>query len=45
MNGTRSAGVLWGYGSREELAGADAIVTTPAELPQVLTAMAAAIPR
>ena len=45
MNGTRSAGVLWGYGSREELAAADAIVTVPAELPQVLTAMAAATPR
>jgi phosphoglycolate phosphatase len=45
MNGARSAGVLWGYGSREELAAADAIVTVPAELPQVLTAMAAEIPR
>lgn len=45
MNGTRSAGVLWGYGSREELAAADVIVTVPAELPQVLTAMAAEIRR
>jgi len=45
MNGTRSAGVLWGYGSREELAAADAIVTVPAELLQVLTAMAAEAPR
>lgn len=45
MNGMRSAGVLWGYGSREELAAADAIVPVPAELPQVLTAMAAEIPR
>lgn len=40
MNGTRSAGVLWGYGSRKELAAADAIATVPAELPQVLAAMA-----
>jgi phosphoglycolate phosphatase len=40
MNGARSAGVLWGYGSRQELAAADALVTTPAELPHVLTAMA-----
>ena len=41
MNGTRCAGVLWGYGSREELAAADALVTAPFELPQVLAAMAA----
>jgi phosphoglycolate phosphatase len=41
VNGMRSAGVLWGYGSREELAAADAIVTAPAQLPHVLTAMAA----
>ena len=41
MNGARSIGVLWGYGSREELASADAIVTVPAELPQVLAAMIA----
>ena len=33
MNGARSIGVLWGYGSRQELASADAIVVTPAELP------------
>ena len=32
MNGARAIGVLWGYGSAEELAGADAIVRTPAEL-------------
>ena len=25
MNGARAIGVLWGYGTREELAGADAI--------------------
>lgn len=31
-NGTRAVGVLWGYGSRDELAGADAFVATPAEL-------------
>lgn len=41
MNGTRSAGVLWGYGSRDELEGADAFVAVPAELPYVLAAMAA----
>jgi len=32
MNGARAIGVLWGYGSREELAGAHAIVASPAEL-------------
>ena len=36
MNGARSVGVLWGYGSHDELAGADAIVRTPAELAQLL---------
>jgi phosphoglycolate phosphatase len=41
MNGARCAGVLWGYGSRDELSSADALVTAPAELPQVLAAMAA----
>ena len=35
-NGVRAVGVLWGYGSAEELASADAIVATPAELPFVL---------
>ncbi|MEO8751420.1 MAG: HAD hydrolase-like protein [Casimicrobiaceae bacterium] len=40
MNGTRSVGVLWGYGAPEELAGADAIVATPAELPAALAAVA-----
>ena len=36
FNGARSVGVLWGYGSAEELAGADAIVRTPAELADAL---------
>jgi len=36
MNGARSVGVLWGYGSRDELAGADAVVTAPSELPATL---------
>jgi phosphoglycolate phosphatase len=31
-NGTRAVGVLWGYGSREELADAERILSTPAEL-------------
>jgi len=31
-NGARAIGVLWGYGSAEELAGADALVRTPREL-------------
>jgi len=35
-NGVRSVGVLWGYGTATELADADAIVATPAELPDVL---------
>ena len=35
-NGVRAVAVLWGYGSAAELAGADAIVATPAELPDVL---------
>ena len=32
MNGARAIGVLWGYGSRDELADAHAIVTAPAEI-------------
>ena len=32
MNGARAIGVLWGYGSREELAQAHAIVASPADL-------------
>lgn len=37
-NGVRPIGVLWGYGSREELvsAGADALCTEPQELPGFL---------
>jgi len=31
-NGTRAIGVLWGYGSREELAGAERLLESPAEL-------------
>jgi phosphoglycolate phosphatase len=34
--GTRAVGVLWGYGSAEELAGADALADTPAALPSVV---------
>ena len=36
-NGLRSCGVLWGYGSREELSGAGAehIVSVPSELPDL----------
>ena len=36
MNGARAVGVLWGFGSRDELAGADAIAATPEELPAAL---------
>jgi phosphoglycolate phosphatase len=43
MNGTRSVGVLWGYGSREELEGADAIAAHPAELPGTFAAIAATV--
>ena len=41
-NGVRAVGVLWGYGSRDELlrAGADAIVSAPGELPAALAALA-----
>jgi phosphoglycolate phosphatase len=41
-NGMRAVGVLWGYGSREELAqaGAEAIVATPDELPAALAGLA-----
>lgn len=35
-NGARAVGVLWGYGSREELADADALAEAPADLPAVL---------
>ena len=38
LNGLRSAGILWGYGSREELAqaGADALFASMAELARAL---------
>ena len=35
MNGARAVGVLWGYGSREELASADAVAERPQDLPDV----------
>lgn len=40
-NGVHAVGVLWGYGSREELvrAGADALAPTPADLPGVLASL------
>jgi phosphoglycolate phosphatase len=41
-NGARSVGVLWGYGSREELtdAGVDALVALPSELVHALESLA-----
>ena len=36
MNGARAVGVLWGFGSRDELADADAIAAAPEELPAAL---------
>ena len=43
-NGMRALGVLWGYGTREELeaAGADGLVAHPEALPAAALAMAAA---
>ena len=41
-HGARAVGVLWGYGSREELADAEALVATPAELVTLLLGRAAA---
>ncbi|MGV2184096.1 HAD hydrolase-like protein [Rhizobium rhizogenes] len=40
-NGMRSIGVLWGYGTREELesAGADRLIESPAELAEAANAM------
>lgn len=40
-NGMRGIGVLWGYGSRAELeaAGADAMVSAPLELPDIIAAV------
>ena len=32
-NGARAVGVLWGYGSVEELIGADRLLERPDELP------------
>jgi phosphoglycolate phosphatase len=42
--GMRGLGVLWGYGSRDELetAGADQLVTSPADLAQTIGAMQSA---
>ena len=40
MNGARSIGVLWGYGTREELAGADAFVEHAAALPGAIADIA-----
>jgi phosphoglycolate phosphatase len=37
--GTRAIGVLWGYGSAEELAGANALVDAPAALPSAVAAL------
>ena len=44
MNGALCVGVLWGFGSREELAGADAIAATPADLPAAIARVAAPRP-
>ena len=43
-NGMRALGVLWGFGSRDELSGAGAIacVDKPEELPQVVAALLSA---
>jgi phosphoglycolate phosphatase len=43
VNGLRSVGVLWGYGSEAELtgAGADALCARPQALPQCLSRVAA----
>ncbi len=35
-NATRAVGVLWGYGSREELAGADRLLEQPAHLARLV---------
>ena len=35
-NDVRAIGVLWGYGSREELADADALAVTPRNLERIL---------
>jgi len=41
-NGARAIGVLWGYGSAEELAEADALVAAPHELAGAITRVRAA---
>ena len=41
MNGAGAIGVLWGYGTREELAGADGWATRPAELGAAVEAVRA----
>ena len=38
-NALLSIGVLWGYGTREELAAADALVSAPSQLPDAVTAL------
>jgi phosphoglycolate phosphatase len=40
-NSTLAVGVLWGYGSRDELASADRLVAAPADLAQALAASSA----
>ena len=35
-HGIRAVGVLWGFGSREELADADVLAAEPADLPAIL---------
>jgi phosphoglycolate phosphatase len=44
MNGATAIGVLWGYGSREELAQAHAIVTAPAEIDDAIARLSARRP-
>jgi len=41
LNGARAVGVLWGYGSREELADAHAIVAAPCELYDAIARLSA----
>ena len=41
-NGARAIGVLWGYGSPQELADADALVAAPHELHAALAKLRAA---
>lgn len=39
-NGCKSIGVTWGYGSAEELSGADRLCDAPGDLPTIITALA-----